>query len=233
MYIYKNILEYIVDPPRGAPGSDAWAAVRRCGLDGGLINGFLGERFIMHSSRWLVVIALSGLFLLRRLVGEELPLKVSGPDKGFTVTAAEFAALPQTEITAMDPHEKKEHHYSGVAMKDLLAQAGAPLGEKLRGAAQQLVVVLRAKDSYVTAFALAEFDDAFSSRTLLLANKIDGQPLPDKAAPYQLIVPGDKKAARWARMVTSIEVAPALGNVVGRSAKDGAAAGAPASGSPK
>jgi len=31
-------------------------------------------------------------------------------------------------------------------------------------------------------------------------------PVPENAAPFRLIAPGDKKAARWARMVTSLEI---------------------------
>ncbi|HWA08739.1 MAG TPA: molybdopterin-dependent oxidoreductase [Opitutaceae bacterium] len=121
-------------------------------------------------------------------------------------TAAEFAALPHVELTLVNPHDQKEHRYAGVNVRELLTRAGLPFGEKLRGPALQFGVVARAKDGYGVLFALAEFDEAFSSRTLLLADRIDGQPVPDSAAPLQLVVPGDKKAARWARMVASLEI---------------------------
>jgi hypothetical protein len=123
-----------------------------------------------------------------------------------TFTAAEFAALPHLDLTAFNPHEKKEHHYAGVAVREILAKAGAPLGEKIRGHALQLGVVARAKDGYGVLFALAEFDETFSNRTLFIADSIDGQPLGAGAAPLQLIVPGDKRPTRWARMVTSLEI---------------------------
>ena len=119
---------------------------------------------------------------------------------------AEFAALPHVEVTLVNPHDQKEHRFSGVSVRDLLARIGAPLGEKLRGPALQAGVMVRSKDGYGVLFALAEFDESFSNRSLLLADRIDGQPLPPTAAPLQLIVPGDKKAARWARMVAAIEV---------------------------
>jgi DMSO/TMAO reductase YedYZ molybdopterin-dependent catalytic subunit len=57
-------------------------------------------------------------------------------------------------------------------------------------------------------FALAEFEDAFNSRTILLVDRQDGQPLPEAIGPLRLVVPGDKRPARWARMVTSLEVVP-------------------------
>jgi DMSO/TMAO reductase YedYZ molybdopterin-dependent catalytic subunit len=64
----------------------------------------------------------------------------------------------------------------------------------------------QSKDGYSTLFALAEFDDAFSNRTILLADSEDGKPLPENAGPMRIVAPGDKRAARWARMVTSIEL---------------------------
>lgn len=125
-------------------------------------------------------------------------------------SAAEFSALPHIDLTLVNPHDQKEHHYSGVNVRELLARIDAPLGEKLRGPAQQLGVLVKAKDGYAVLFALAEFDESFSSRTLILADRVDGQPLPEGMAPLQLIAPGDKKAARWARMVTAIEIIPTL-----------------------
>jgi hypothetical protein len=133
-------------------------------------------------------------------------LTVTSPEKTRAFSADELRLLPHTEITATDPHENKAHRYSGVPVRDLLLQVGAPLGEKLRGRALQLAVLVHSKDGYVTLFALAEFDDAFSDRELLLADSEDGAPLPANAAPLRLIVPGDKRAARWARMVPSMEI---------------------------
>src|SRR5882672_5552853 len=65
-----------------------------------------------------------------------------------TFTAADLAALPRQEMKIANPHDKTEHLYAGVAVRELLARAGAPLGEKLRGAALQLVVVARSRDGY-------------------------------------------------------------------------------------
>jgi hypothetical protein len=133
-------------------------------------------------------------------------LTVFSAEKSVTFTAEELLALPHMELTATDPHENKEHHYSGVPVRDLLLKVGAPLGESLRGPALRTAVLIHANDGYATLFALAEFDDAFSTRTLLLADSADGKPLPEHSGPLRLVVPGDKRAARWARMVKSIEV---------------------------
>lgn len=135
-------------------------------------------------------------------------LRVSAQDSTVAYTIEEFAALPHTEITLVDPHEQKQHTYSGVPVRDLLLKVGAPLGEKMRGPALRLAVIVHAKDGYATLFALAEFDEAFSDRTLLLSDSEDGKPLPPNSGPLRIVAPGDKRAARWARMVTSIEVVP-------------------------
>jgi hypothetical protein len=150
------------------------------------------------------------LLLAPALRAADPVLKVTGPDKTLTFTAEEFAALPHTEISAYDPHGEATHKYSGVAMQEILARAGAPLGDKLRGKSLQLVVVAHSRDGYSIAFALAEFDPAFNDRSILLADTEDGKPLPDNASPFRMIIPGDKKAARWARMVNLIEIKSAV-----------------------
>ena len=133
-------------------------------------------------------------------------LQIVGPEKTLALTAAEFAALPRTEVTALEPHGKKERRYAGVTVRELLLRVDAPLGEKMRGSALALGVLVRSRDGYAVLYALAEFDAAFSTRTLLLADREDGKPPPATAAPFRLVAPGDTRGARWVRMVTSIEI---------------------------
>ncbi|MBS0631254.1 MAG: molybdopterin-binding protein [Verrucomicrobia bacterium] len=140
------------------------------------------------------------------LTAAEPLLSVHTPEKTVIFTTAEFAALPHQSITAIDPHSHVERHFAGVAVREILTRAGAPLGEKLRGPALRAAVIARASDGYIVVFALAEFDEAFSSRTLFLADAEDGKPLLPNSGPLKLIAPGDKKAARWARQITSLEV---------------------------
>jgi len=139
--------------------------------------------------------------------GEPAVLTIRVPEAApLTFNAAELAALPRVHLEAVEPHAKTKHTYSGLSVRDLLIKAGAPLGAAMRGSAHRMVVRVSARDGYVAVFALAEFDEAFSSRSLLLATQVDGAPLPEKSAPLQLIAPGDKRGARWVRMVDSLEV---------------------------
>lgn len=128
----------------------------------------------------------------------------AGKETSFEESA--LAALPHQDVTAFDFHEKRDHVYTGVPVRDLLAKAGVEFGEKLRGKGLRQVVIVHCRDHYDIVFALAEFDDAFNSRAILLVDRQDGQPLPEGQGPLRLVVPGDKRPARWARMVTSLEV---------------------------
>ena len=67
-------------------------------------------------------------------------------------------------------------------------------------------VVARAPDGYQVLFSLAEFDQAFSDRVIILADRRDGKPLDKREGPLRIIVPGDKRHARWIRGVDTLEV---------------------------
>jgi hypothetical protein len=141
-----------------------------------------------------------------RSLAAEPALTVSSADKTATFTLADIQLLPHADFTAFDAHSKTDNHYSGVPVRDLLAKVDAPLGERLRGKALRLAVVVHARDGYATLYALAEFDEAFSDRTIYLVDAEDGKPLYENSGPLRIVVPGDKRPARWARMVQSIEI---------------------------
>jgi hypothetical protein len=152
--------------------------------------------------------ALLGCAILSAAVmrGADPALTITFAGKSTALQMADLAALAHRDVTSFDFHEKKDHVYSGIPVRDLLAKAGVELGEKLRGRALRQIVIVHCRDRYDIVFALAEFDDAFDSRTILLVDRQDGQSLPDGQGPLRLVVPDDKRPARWARMVTSLEV---------------------------
>jgi hypothetical protein len=96
--------------------------------------------------------------------------------------------------------------FEGVALRDVLARAGAVFGEKLRGTLLAQVVLVTARDGYQVAYGIAELDAAFTDQVVLLADRRDGKPLLPDTGPWQIIVPNDKRPARWIRQVTRIEV---------------------------
>jgi DMSO/TMAO reductase YedYZ molybdopterin-dependent catalytic subunit len=125
--------------------------------------------------------------------------------KPLALQVADLKAMPHTEVIGKD-HDGKEHRYSGVPLIDLLKQAGVSVGNELRGANLAKYVLVTAADGYQVVFALPELDPVFASRTILLADGVDGTALPAATGPLRVIVPDEKKLARWVRQVKAIEV---------------------------
>ncbi len=67
------------------------------------------------------------------------------------------------------------------------------------------IVRVTASDHYQVVFSLAELDPALGNEQVILADTQDGHPL-TKDDPFRLVVPGDKRPARWIHNVTTIEV---------------------------
>jgi hypothetical protein len=103
-------------------------------------------------------------------------------------------------------HNGVESQFEGVPLSEILARAGVPAGKELRGKAVALYLVVEAADSYRAVFALPELDPAFAERVILLADRRDGKPLSDHEGPLQVIVPGEKRHARWVRQVIRFKI---------------------------
>lgn len=147
------------------------------------------------------------LFFLIPLASQaQTVLTIAGEvTKPLTLQAADLKAMTHTTITAKD-RDGKEHSYSGIPLADLLKQAGATMGGELRGENLTKFVLVKAVDGYEVLFALPEIDADFATRTIILADSVDNAPLPQGVGPYRMVVPGEKKPARWIREVKSIEV---------------------------
>lgn len=153
---------------------------------------------------WLVLILTGFLGPSKGLA--QAVLTISGEvTKPLTLQAGDLKSMTHTEVTGND-RDGKEHTYSGIPLSELLKQAGTTLGSALRGENLTKYVVVKAIDGYEVIFALAEIDPDFTSRVILLADAVDGAPLVQGVGPYRVVVPGEKKPARWIREVKSIEV---------------------------
>jgi DMSO/TMAO reductase YedYZ molybdopterin-dependent catalytic subunit len=133
-------------------------------------------------------------------------LSISGEvEKPLSLTAAQIAKLPHRTVTAKE-HDGKEHRFDGTALVEVLRLAGVPLGDKLRGKSLALYVVVRATDGYQVVLALAELDPDFTDNVVLLADQKDGAPLSAGEGPLRIVIPGEKRQARWVRQVVSLSV---------------------------
>jgi DMSO/TMAO reductase YedYZ molybdopterin-dependent catalytic subunit len=119
-------------------------------------------------------------------------LKVEGEvQKPLSLSRADLDKMPQVEVKGKD-HDGREHVYKGVAVADLLRQAGATLGGQLRGKNLAQYLLVQARDGYQAVFALPETDPEFTDRVILLATAKDGSPIPDAEGPFRMVVPGEK-----------------------------------------
>jgi DMSO/TMAO reductase YedYZ molybdopterin-dependent catalytic subunit len=118
---------------------------------------------------------------------------------------SDLAAMPRTSVRIRS-RDGKEHTYEGVLLSELLKRAGEPLGEDLRGSLLSRYVLATAHDGYRVLFSLPELDPAFSDGKVIVADKLDGQPLPEREGPLRIVIPAEKREARWIRMVEKIEV---------------------------
>jgi len=99
-----------------------------------------------------------------------------------------------------------DHAFKGVRLFDVLDSAGVTLGKQLRGGNLAKYILVKALDGYEVIFALPEIDPEFTDQVILLAFEMDGKPLPKGEGPFRLVVPKDKKHARWIREISAIKV---------------------------
>ncbi|MGA8541391.1 MAG: molybdopterin-dependent oxidoreductase [Terriglobales bacterium] len=96
--------------------------------------------------------------------------------------------------------------YEGVPLKAVLEKAGVEFGESMRGKRLALCLLVEAADGYRVVIALPEIDPAFTEKQILLAFLKDGKPLDAKEGPYRLVLPDEKRMARWVRQVTTLKI---------------------------
>ncbi len=123
-----------------------------------------------------------------------------------SLSLTDLSALPRQVLKVTNEHDGKQEIYQGVPLAEILKRAGVPQGSDLRGPALATYVRADAADGYSVVFSLAELDSGVQDSGVLVADTLNGEPIPDKLGPLRLIVPHDKRPARWVRMLRSITV---------------------------
>ena len=121
------------------------------------------------------------------------------------LSVKELSSLKSSQVKAKD-RDGKEHTFKGVLLWTILDSAGVTLGKDLRGENLAKYVLVKASDGYEVVFSLPEIDPEFSENIVLLAHEVDGKPLAATEGPFRLVVPQDKKHARWIRQLNSIQI---------------------------
>jgi DMSO/TMAO reductase YedYZ molybdopterin-dependent catalytic subunit len=122
-----------------------------------------------------------------------------------TINDADLQKFTQTTVVRKDK-DGNNHTYSGVLLSEILKKAGATLGPDLKGKNLTKCLLITATDNYQVIFALAELDKAFTDRLIILADQMDGKPLPASDGLFRIIVQDEKKPARCIKEVISMKV---------------------------
>jgi DMSO/TMAO reductase YedYZ molybdopterin-dependent catalytic subunit len=112
------------------------------------------------------------------------------------------AALPVATAT-LSAHGSSQQ-CSGVWLRDLVARAGVPSGEAIRGPALMNIVVAEAADGYRVVFSLGELDAKLGNAPILVADRCDGKALPEGDGPVRLVAQGETRGARSVKQLTRI-----------------------------
>lgn len=96
--------------------------------------------------------------------------------------------------------------YEGVLLRSILQRAGVSQGEQLQGSNLARYLMVEGADGYKVVFSLPEFDPAFGNRVVLLADRRNGRALAADEAPLRLVIPDDRRRARWVRKIVRIRV---------------------------
>jgi hypothetical protein len=120
--------------------------------------------------------------------------------------ADEWAKLPRQKVRAKDAHSGATFEFEGVSLPDVLRAAGVTFGKDLKGPRLAAYVLAEAKDGYRVVYSIGEVDPDTGNIQILVADKKDGNALTGTEGPVRLVVPQDKRPARWIRMVTGISV---------------------------
>ena len=117
------------------------------------------------------------------------------------LTRADLEALPHIKVTT-----SASSTFEGVALGALLAKSGVGFGETMRGKRMASCLLVEGADGYRAVIALPELDPAFTDKQIVLAFLKDGKPLDDKEGPYRIVIPDEKRMARWVRQVTKLRI---------------------------
>ena len=128
------------------------------------------------------------------------------PPHSISISADMLSRFERTEVTAK-VHDSKPVKWSGVRLQTLMAaRFYSPFGDRLKGPWLAAVVRATGADGYQVIFTLPELDAAFGNLEVLVADQQDGKPIDPADGPVRLVVPSDKRAARWVRNLVKLEI---------------------------
>ncbi|HWY57236.1 MAG TPA: molybdopterin-dependent oxidoreductase [Terriglobales bacterium] len=126
------------------------------------------------------------------------------PGKQVVLARADIETLQHIKVTTSASGTSAT--FEGVALGAVLEKAGVGFGQTMKGKRLAPCLLVEAADGYRVVIALPELDPAFTDKQIILALSKDGKPLDEKEGPYRIVIPDERRMARWVRQVTTLKV---------------------------
>jgi Oxidoreductase molybdopterin binding domain len=121
------------------------------------------------------------------------------------LSRVDLEALRHAKVTVSE-HGSPPVSFEDVTLKCVLEKAGVTFGESMKGKRVTNCLLIEAADGYRAVIALPELDPAFTAKQTMLAFLREGKPLSEKEGPYRILIPDEKRMARWVRQVTTLKI---------------------------
>jgi hypothetical protein len=165
-----------------------------------------------QNPRCVLAHAVVALVLTQALAAEVPPQSTTAPAltiggdiaQPLSLTPADLKSMPRTRVEHKD--KDRTRIYEGVLVSELLRKAGVALGEQLRGRDLASYVLASARDGYQVVFSLAELDPAFIANDVIVADTVDGAPIPPDIGPLRIVAPRESRGARSIRLLQRLDV---------------------------
>ena len=167
-----------------------------------IINGW-GEDAPTSAAGTAALLVLLVLLAAGSAFGQQLTVQTED-GKSTVLARADVESLPHIKFTTSVSGSSAT--FEGVLLRAVLEKAGVGFGETLKGKRLASCLLVEATDRYRMVFALPELDPAFTDKQILLAFLKDGKALDDKEGPYRIVVPDEKRMARWVRQVRTLKI---------------------------
>jgi len=133
---------------------------------------------------------------------KQIALTIDGASRAMRLTMGALAAMPRTTVS-WTVHGRTVS-CAGPWLTDVLAGAGAPTGEAVRGVELTRIVIATGADGYRVAFTLGELDHRLGNAPVIVADQCDSKPLSDADGPLRLVAAADQRGARSVRRLVRL-----------------------------
>lgn len=154
-----------------------------------------------------IAIAVQASFVLTQPVRAQspAPLTVIVDGVARSVPATSLRAMPR-DTMQVTFHDQPPVTYQGIPLAAILKSVGVRT-DSVRGPALATRIVTESADGSRVVLALADLDPSLGAKRVLLADRMDGKPLPANEGPWRLLVGGEQLPSRSARQVLRIRIA--------------------------